>query len=247
MKHVEEERLILHYYGEADGKEEIAGHLDRCELCRREFDSLRRLLDTMSELPAPERGEAYGREVWRRIQPDLVRPKATLIRFPSRRWISCAAVAAMLVLAFYIGRFTQHPAAPPQQAAVPPQVRERILLVAVGDHLERSRIVLAELANASGPRAVDISSERDRAQDLLEENRLYRQTASQSGDSQTAGMLDELERVLAEVAHSPSEISSPELERLRSRIEDQGLMFKVRVVESNIRSRVEETGKSRKL
>lgn len=100
-------------------------------------------------------------------------------------------------------------------------------------------MVLAELSNGSAPHAGDITLERDRAQDLLEENRLYRQTATQSGDSKTAGMLDELERVLAEVAHSPAKISSPELDRLRARIEDQGLLFKVRVVESNIRERVQ--------
>lgn len=243
MNHLDEERLILYYYGEGEGRSESAAHLEACEQCRGEFASLKRLLDTMNELPVPERDTHYGSEVWRRIEPRLERPGGKVIAFPARRWMSYAAVAAMLTVAFYTGRYSQQ-THPGQQTAVQaakevsPQVRERILLVAVGDHLERSRMVLAELTNSETPREGDISKERDRAQDLLEENRLYRQTALQSGDSKTAGMLDELERVLAEVAHSPEKISSPELDRLRSRIEDQGLLFKVRVVESNIRERV---------
>ena len=58
------------------------------------------------------------------------------------------------------------------------QVRERVLLVAVGDHLERSQMVLIELANAGAHTGVDISYEQKAAEDLLESNRLYRQTAA---------------------------------------------------------------------
>jgi hypothetical protein len=242
MNHLDEERLILYYYGEGEGRSESAAHLEGCEQCRAEFASLQRLLDSMNELPVPERDAAYGSEVWRRVEPRLERRGGKVAAFPARRWIGYAAAAAMLTVAFYAGRYSQqaHPGQVTVETAkeVSPQVRERILLVAVGDHLERSRMVLAELTNGEAPHEGDISKERDRAQDLLEENRLYRQTALQSGDSKTAGMLDELERVLAEVAHSPEKISSPELDRLRSRIEDQGLLFKVRVVESNIRERV---------
>ena len=43
------------------------------------------------------------------------------------------------------------------------QVRERILLVAVGDHLDRSQMVLAELSNApDGKGKINISKNRSR-------------------------------------------------------------------------------------
>ena len=54
---------------------------------------------------------------------------------------------------------------------------------------------------------VNISAERRRAEDLLEENRLYRQTALKEGDAALANVLDELERVLLDVAHSPQEVT----------------------------------------
>jgi polyhydroxyalkanoate synthesis regulator phasin len=116
------------------------------------------------------------------------------------------------------------------------QIRERILLVAVGDHLERSQMVLAELDNApDGKGKLDISDERRMAEDLLDDNRLYRQTARTTGDNSMASVLDDLERVLLEIAHSPSEISSEQLNDLREQIESRGLLFKVRVLGSEAR------------
>jgi hypothetical protein len=41
--------------------------------------------------------------------------------------------------------------------------------------------------------------------------------------------------VLLEIAHSPSEISSAQLADLQQEIESRGLLFKVRVLGSNVR------------
>jgi hypothetical protein len=73
------------------------------------------------------------------------------------------------------------------------------------------------------------------AEDLLDDNRLYRQTARTTGDNSMASVLDDLERVLLEIAHSPSEISSQQLNDLREQIESRGLLFKVRVLGSAAR------------
>jgi hypothetical protein len=74
------------------------------------------------------------------------------------------------------------------------------------------------------------------AEDLLDDNRLYRQTARNTGDKSVASVLDDLERVLLEIAHSPSEISSGQLSDLRQQIESRGLLFKVRVLGSEARN-----------
>jgi hypothetical protein len=113
-----------------------------------------------------------------------------------------------------------------------------VLLVAVGDHLDRSQMVLAELSNApDGKGQIDISGERQIAQDLLDDNRLYRQTAHSTGDTAVASVLDDLERVLLEVANSPSEVSPEQFDQLRQEIRDRGLVFKVRIVGSQVRQR----------
>ncbi len=114
-------------------------------------------------------------------------------------------------------------------------VRERVLLIAVGDHLERSQMVLVELSHAETSGELDISAERQLADDLLASNRLYRQTAQQMGQANVAGVLDELERVLVELARGPSTVSMQQLADIQQRIESQGILFKVKVIGSEIR------------
>jgi hypothetical protein len=104
----------------------------------------------------------------------------------------------------------------------------------MSDHLERSQVVLAELVNGT---AGDFTWERDRARDLVSENRLLRQTAVRAGDTSQAALLDELERALLDIANSPSNISSDDLENLQRRIESEGLLFKVRITSTDVREK----------
>ena len=236
MKHLDDAQLAALYYGEAGTGERE--HLAACESCRLAYQELTSVLDQV-ELPVPERGEEYGAQVWQRVSRKLPSPapRRSFWRtlWVPRPWAVAAAVVVLVVAAFVAGRFwpwrqTQVAARP-----IPAQVRERILLVAVGDHLDRSQMVLLELVN-SRPQddQVDISEEQQRAQDLIGSNRLYRQTALRSGDPGVATVLDELERVLLEVAHSPSHLSTQEFEELRHRVEAQGILFKVRVIDSQL-------------
>src|ERR1035437_3027280 len=143
--------------------------------------------------------------------------------------------AGPLVMAFLAGPFYPlgHRAWP--TAAAASHAREGILLVAVGDYLERSQMVLIELANADPKSALDISAEQERAHGLVSETRLYRQTAAHTGDAAVAGVLDQLERVLLDITHEPSRISPEALEKLRDRLKNEGILFKIRVLGSNVR------------
>jgi hypothetical protein len=199
---------------------------------------------------SPALGEDFEAEVWRRLVPHLesAPPESFWQRFfagfrASRFWVPAGAVVAVSVLvvgAFLAGRFWPGRLRPQHEVQVQPvsaQLRERILLVAVGDHLERSQMVLVELVNTNPQRTVDISAERQRAEDLVAPNRLYRLTAERAGETSVANLLDELERTLIEIAHSPSSLSSPEFEDLRRRVEAQGILFRVRVVDSQVHAR----------
>ena len=68
-------------------------------------------------------------------------------------------------------------------------------------------------------------------------NRLYRQTAASTGDAAMASVLDDLERVLVDVAASPKTVSQEDLDSVRRRIDSKELLFKVRVVSSQVRER----------
>ena len=245
MNHLSEEQLILYYYGEecdADAGE----HLAVCDSCRESYGALQRLLNTLDAVPAPEKAADYGAEVWRGIEgrlPRRARRRLAGMALPAFAWrwaLAGTVMAALLVAAFLAGRFYSNQAPRPAQLAADPQVRERVLLVAVGDYLERSQMVLIELANANPKGKVDISAEQERATDLVNESRLYRQTAAHTGDSEVAGVLDELDRVLLDIAHAPPEMPARDLEKLRSRLAAQGILFKIRVVGSNLKNRQEE-------
>jgi hypothetical protein len=187
---------------------------------------------TVEAIQVPERGPDYGQQVWERIEPKLS-PRSPRLYFPWR-WAAAACFAVMLMGAFLAGRF--FPWVPRPDAGVSDaQVKERVLRAAVSDYLERSQGVLVELANASSKDALDITAEQERAADLVNENRLYRQTAARTGDVAVAGLLEELERVLLDIAHAPSRISPEELEMLRARLEAEGILFKVRVLGNNVR------------
>jgi hypothetical protein len=249
MSHLNEEQLILHYYGEAgdagEGSDTLATeqHLESCSECRGLYGSLQRVLNVVDSLPVPERGADYGAQVWKRIEHRIpARRRSWFLLASGWRWAAAsAACAAMMVAAFFAGRtyplstFTGSQKAA-QTAALDTQAGQRVLLVAVGDYLERSQMVLIELANANPHNAMDISSEKERAGDLVTETRLYRQTAEHTGDTQITGVLDELERVLVDITHAPSSISPQQLQEIRQRLEAEGILFKIRVLGSNVRN-----------
>jgi hypothetical protein len=231
MNHLTEEQLVLHYYGEQlDGP--VEGHLEACESCRAQYRGLQRVLNSLDAAPVPERPPEYGAAVWRKIE-SRVRGRRQFAWLGAREWLLAGAMAALIVGAFLAGRFTQRPAAPPSMANTGP-VRERILLVAVGDHLERSQTILVELENSDSP---DIAYERQAAADLVESNRLFRLTAASAGDTATASVLEDLERVLLEVSNSPSEMSHRQLQDLQKEIEKRGILFKVKVFASQVQER----------
>jgi hypothetical protein len=116
-------------------------------------------------------------------------------------------------------------------------------VVAVGEHLGKSEMILMELSNAqpgdAGKKLINISTAQKRAEDLVEENRLYRQTALEGGDNAIASTLDELQRVLLDVANSPAEVTPAQFESIQKRIAAQGILLKVRVVRQELRAEAE--------
>ena len=235
MKHLEDDDLILYLYGEAEDPEAMRQQIESSEELRARCETLRQVLAAVDDeaLPVPERGEGYGAEVWARLEPKLTQERrARLIPFPSSRPLRqvaawAAAALVLLVVGFGLGRLSR-PRALPQEA------RDRILLATVANHLERSERLIAEVANSSANGPAGLSAERAWARDLLTANRLYRQSVQQSGRQRLAGVLDELEPFLLDLAHAPDDLPAEEIEALRERIAAQSLLFKVRVANSRL-------------
>ena len=247
MKHLSEEQLMAYQDGESSGRDAAAAHINSCAECRAELNRLAEMLAAYQALPVPDPGEEYGRRVWQQIAPRLEQKRSRWwqVFIEPRRLTAAALVAVLLLVAFLAGRVSKR-LDHGEAALTAEQVRQRVLLLAVGEHLGRSEMVLMEIANA-GPegasvKQVNLSSQRRRAEELLDENRLYRQTALQEGDTGIANVLDELERVLLDVAHSSGNVTPAQFKSIRQRIDDDGLLFKVRVLTKEIERR-ENAGK----
>jgi hypothetical protein len=242
MSHLNEHDLILHYYGETEDPAAVERHLDTCPSCRAAYGALERVLNVVDALPVPERGAAYENDTWRRVKPHVGQafsPARQRWGWAAFRWPAAAVACVSLVAVFLAGRFSAVSHAPrisPAVRAVPDtQLQDRVLRSAVADYLDRTGIVLVELANATPDGGVDISAEQERAADLLNESRLYQQTALRAGDHMVAGVLDELARVLLEIAHAPSRLEPAQLDDLRLRLRSEGILFRIRVLGATVR------------
>ena len=256
MNHPNEEELVAYHGGEKLRREAIATHVADCADCRAELARIDAVFAAFNAMPVPDPGEDYGARVWQKIAPRLPErppqrwwqfaPGGNLAGwrawFEPRRVMAWGAVAAIAIAAFIGGRYSKPTVAPNVMAtADASKIRERVLVMAVGEHLGRSEMMLIELGNTEPEngkqKEINISGERRRAEDLVEENRLYRQTALEQGDTALAGVLDELERVLLDVAHGPGEVTPAQLDEMQQRIAARGILFKVRVIGKELQQR----------
>jgi hypothetical protein len=235
MKHLNEEELIEHYYEESVNMADCERHLKACPACAKHYAELRRDLDGVKPLAPPLRGEDYGEQVWqaiRRSLPVYEKPQRSWIRF-GRPLAWAAACALLIAVAFVAGRQWERKQTPLVAVAVDPQARQRVVIVVLGDHLDRSERLLVEL-NHAGSDDISAAPLRSEARELLDSNRLVRQSAMQAGDLNVDASLDRLERLLVELANEPEDLSEADLNRLRQEMNTDGLLFDIRVLRSRI-------------
>jgi hypothetical protein len=239
MNHISEEHLIDYYYGEAESPAAISEHLEACSDCAQSYELMRRDLEDIKPIAVPQRDSAYGSEVWGSIR-GLVPSYEKARKISPWNWfrlnwsIAAAAMACLLlVAAFFAGRKWEHRNGTTiANATNEQQGRQRVVLLVLGDHLDRSERLLVELKHAEPSTEGPLQAE---ARDLLSANRLYRESVKQQ-DPALASALDHLERVLIEVSNEPAGLSQAKLDELQKEMNTDGLLFEVRV----LRSRVQE-------
>ena len=241
-RHYSDDDLVLVYYGEPDQPADAGEHLRGCAACDARYRELSEMLDAVVLPEPPVLTDRYGVELWQRLSPKLPRLHPCWVAWaPSRTWM---AAAALLLMGFIGGRFwpgtTSPSVVPATVVAGGPAVdtdgmRRRVVLTTVADHLERSDRLLTDLANA--PRNTDVSTLQGWASDLVWQSRYYRQDALAVQEATVVAVLDELERVLLDLVHGPSTLQQADLDELHRRVDTAALLFKVRVLESELRLR----------
>lgn len=237
MNHLSEQDLILLYYSELGTPRHAKAHLAECAECRAAAASLAQSLALCNDLAVPEPSADFAHDMWTRLVPALsLQPQPKRVwRVPV--WLTASALAILLVAVFFAGRLSRSTPAPsPITAGLSDQARERILAITVADHLDRVQNLLTEIADGTDNSPEGFADNRARAEDLVQEERLMRQSLAAQGETATTNFLGEVENVLTEAAHTPDSASVEQVRDLKDRIEAGSLQFKVRVVESNLRN-----------
>lgn len=263
--HFTQDELVLAYYDEPE-VDMRRGHLDVCGECRAELARLTGVLDQVTPAEVPEPADDYEARTWDRLSwrlrseqkkakpgwtkwlaaaamvavaflggllwnRDNVGPVQTAATNPAGTSSTASNPASTSVT----GAAGSHPAGASATTSTQQQ-RDRILLVVVGDHLDDSERMLVELTNITPSDDIDVSTEQQRAEELLVSNRLYRSTALDRGEDRVATLLDELEPMLMQIAHGPTQLTPDELRKIQKRVETKGLVFKLRVLRADVRA-----------
>ena len=255
-RHISDEDLLLDYYGEATPEQgaEMRAHVETCAECQALDRELRAVLALVDSEPLPDAPPGFEREMWARLEPVVreVRVQAdatkadthvrlkpdTAWSFEFPRWALAASVAALAAGSFALGRVWDTPTTSPTVSTTGVrELSERMLRSEVEEHFERSQRVLVELVNADDSGPVLLAGDRERAADLVAAGRLYRRSAEEMGDADTRDLLEDVERVLVEIANGPEVESSNDLSDVRARITDQDLIFRLRLMTAEMQAR----------
>jgi len=119
----------------------------------------------------------------------------------------------------------------PSVQAVPAAAKD----VRMSDYLRRSKALLVGLSNMNtvdeGP--VDLSVERDASRKLVREARYLKQ---QPLDPRSSRLINDLDKILIEVANMKANVDRPDVEFIRGGIHQENLLFKIRMAENFYRT-----------
>ena len=228
MKHLTEDELIELYYGE--GPSAASTHIKGCRDCSRKYSEITRSLEDIRLEAVPQRSADYGDRVWERLRPQIIpfeKKKAGWRVWGAAAMAGCCAM--LLAVAFVGGRYWERNTKKQANIADSPRATQRVVLLVLSDHLDRTERLLVQLEHSQSPDATENAQLQLEARDLLASNRLYRVSASNAGDAALAGALDRLEGVLAEIANNPN-LSAADLKRVRNDMNTKGILFEIRIL-----------------
>jgi len=148
--------------------------------------------------------------------------------------VSYAAAGVLLVVGVFLAGRQWEQRKPRTMAKNDVQAKQHIVLLILGDHLDRSERLLVELKHADASSTDTLLPMREEARNLLAANRVCQQSVTQIDDPALATFLNHLGRVLAELVNGPGGLSGSNITRLQNEMNTDSLLFEIRVLRSRV-------------
>ncbi len=258
MKHSDIQNQLYDYAMSAlndDARRNVEQHLSSCKQCSEALKELQQaiaLLPHPSTQPSDEKDEAFWnrlalnveKEVRRNNQPKVnnvgkivesIRSFFTLR--PSYAYMIGGSLATVLLAAVL---FRWQPTESEQIADIQPVQNDSTIMLTnyqknqerVSRYFQKSRTLLVGLANMKTDDAAnfDLSAEKTKARTLISEARFVKM---QPINNRTERLVNDLERILIELANLEEANDIPNVEMIRSGIHQENLLFKIRMAEAS--------------
>lgn len=231
-----------------DEKKTVEAHLTACAECAEEAGELRSTMDAMaSAVPSPsehrtdEYWQGFAAAVERRVmaeRPPAHRRRQSVLELIETLWIykhprltsaGVAFVALIVALVIWKWPAPERPSVASDRRTTQQQVFP-VSSQRVEEYFRKSKVLLIGLSNMSAEEAgpVDLSTEKRVSRELVHEARYLR---TQPLDDRSARLIDDLQRILIELANMHEQGDLPNMEIIRGGIHKENLLFKIRMAE----------------
>ena len=248
-------RLLLYDYitEELQGmeREEVERHVRRCAECAERLERMRETCQALGPRAAePSRllPASYWENFAARVESQLPETAHRRLRFfdhiiasvghilqrrPRLAIGTGVAVAAAVTLLLILRPATTIDLEPEVHTAGTPPLGENA--ERLESYLRQSRALLVGLTNrdVSSGRQFDLEPEQLASRRLLKESRYLR---LQPLDARSAGLVNDVEKIMIELANAKGTRTAPDLTLIQSGIRERNLLFKVRMAEQTMSS-----------
>jgi hypothetical protein len=234
-------------------RQTVEQHLATCRSCTEDLSVLQQaieLLPTPLVEPGDEKDETFWNALTSNIEREIrlnAQPKPSFLEkildntkqlFALRPAYAYAISGSLATLIIAVILFQLQPREDVHVATVQPNHNDSTVWLAnynksqerISQYFRRSRTLLVGIANMKDNSTTDLRAERQASRDLIHEARFIRQ---QPINNKTEKLVHDLERILIELANTEEQTDLPNVELIRSGIQQENLLFKIRMAEAS--------------
>ena len=229
-------------------------HLGRCDVCRQEYEALRKTQVQMERRERPEPGPAFWDGYWDGLAARMHRENQFDRPSPARkpfwdlrhirmpRWAFQSAAALMLVaVGVFIGRVVLAPPGPADRAAlaaVEESGRPSLELASrTRDYVQRSKLVLMAIVNfdpsREDPIVLDLPHKQRISRRLVQEADWLKPRLADASQRRLQELIEDLETILLQIASLEAAEPSTTVELVQAGMQSRGIFLKMHLAEVN--------------